>query len=358
MTNQKEPLRDECTIIMREIDSFKDFCRTKIAVLEEENKAIKSKLNELISESDEITRRLLPEKKKHPKKNSVAIDLTSFPLPDELMDRLNRKPVKIVDVGAFELDGQLDLYSELFVRYPSEVVGFEPQNSSVVTKQEGTCVKKILPWAIGDGNNTRFYKTKYPAASSTLRPDDVFLNQFIALPDMLEVVETFEVPTKRLDDIDAVRDCDLLKLDVQGGELKVLEGAAELLKTVTVIMTEVEFSPLYENQPVFSSIDAYIRRHGFFLLNLSNLGYSSFKTGMFNDLNSRLMWADAIYIKEPDRLAKSEPEKILMAVLIAHTVLRDPGLASFLLKIYDDKTTNSLLAAYQAQMHLMRRCHR
>jgi FkbM family methyltransferase len=358
MKNQKKYPRDENGIITQEIDSFKEFCRNKIAVLEEENKVIKQKLGELICENDEITRRLLPERAKHPQKNSIAFDLTSFPLPGEMMEMLDGKPVKIVDVGALELEGHLDLYSELFARYPSEVVGFEPQNSSTVTKQEGTCLKKIFPWAIGDGSKTVFYRTKYPAASSTLRPDGVFLNQFIALPDMLEVDETFEVSTKRLDDIDELRDCDLLKIDVQGGELKVLEGASDLLDTVSIIMTEIEFSPLYENQPVFSSIDDYLRRHGFFLLNLSNPGYVSFKAGMFNDLNSRLMWADAIYVKEPDRLAKEVPEKIMMAVLVAHMVLRDPGLAASLLEVYDDKTASSFLSAYQAQMHLMRRCHR
>lgn len=340
-----------------EIDSFKEFFQTKIAVLEEENKRIKNKVRELSNENDEIIKLLLPEKKRHLKKNTISFDLTSFALPDEILSQLGGKPVKIVDVGAFELEGQDDLYSELFLRYQSEVVGFEPQNSSIVSKITGKCVKKILPWAIGDGEKTTFYKTKYPAASSTYPPDLTFLKSFIALPDMLEVAEVFEIDTKKLDDIDEIKDCDLLKLDVQGGELKVLQGAERLLRDVSIIMTEVEFSPVYEKQPVFSCIDSFLRNHGFFLLDLANHGYASFKAGMFNDLKSRLMWADAIYIKQPDILEKGAPEKILMSILLAHMVLRDPSLAAFLLEVYDHKTGSSFLDAYQAQMQLMRRCY-
>ncbi len=85
-----------------EIDSFKEFFQTKIAVLEEENKRIKNKVRELSNENDEIIKLLLPEKKRHLKKNTISFDLTSFALPDEILSQLGGKPVKIVDVGAFE----------------------------------------------------------------------------------------------------------------------------------------------------------------------------------------------------------------------------------------------------------------
>ena len=49
---------------------------------------------------------------------------------------------------------------------------------------------------------------------------------------------------------------DLLKMDVQGGELGILKGANQLLaqQKIDVIYSEVFFVPMYQNQPLFGEI--------------------------------------------------------------------------------------------------------
>ena len=338
-------------------EALKADCAFRLANLEEENKRIKKKISELRHEHDGVVDALLPEKANKKKNAEFARDLTSFPLPDEILKKLAAEPVRIVDVGAFELEGQDDLYADLFARYPCEVFGFEPQNNAIISKKVLKCQKTILPLAIGDGERTRFYRTRYPAASSTFKPNRHLLQKFLALPTMLEVEEECEIDTRRLDDIDEIKECDLLKVDVQGGELNVFAGAKEVCKKASIIITEVEFAPIYERQPLFSDIDSFLRQQGFFLLNLCNLSYSSFRVSLFADLRSRLMWADAVYVKDPGGLAKFTPKKILMAGLIAHMVLRDPSLTCLLLDLYDRRTESSFLSAYQASLHLMRRCY-
>ena len=327
----------------------------RLANLEEENKRIMGEAAQLRKERDALNGKFLPEQNRKNNTPEFPRDLAAFPLPAEILRPLDEKPVTIIDVGAFKLDGQDDLYADLFSAYPSEVFGFEPQNDSIIRATAAKCHKTIFPWAIGDGGETNFFTTKYQAASSTLEPNHDFLRQFLALPTMLEIENQGEVETRRLDDIQEITDCDLLKIDVQGGELKVLEGATKLLSKVSVVMTEVEFAPVYKNQPLFSDIDSFLRGQGFFLLDLYNKGYASFEAGVFGDIHSRLMWADAVYIKEPQQFNNFNQHKLLKALLIAHIILHDPSLSCLLLEIYDKHNNSALLDAYREQMFIIRR---
>ena len=148
-----------------------------------------------------------------------------------------------------------------------------------------------------------------------------------------------------------------MKIDVQGGEMKVLRGATDLLLKASIIMTEVEFAPIYKNQPLFSDIDAFLREHGFFLLDLYNESHVPYKASLFGDLKSRLMWADAVYVKEMKKLETLGRNKILKALIISHIILHDPSLSCQLLELYDKINESAFQNVYQAQMHLMRRCY-
>jgi len=55
----------------------------------------------------------------------------------------------------------------------------------------------------------------------------------------------------------------LLKLDVQGYEVQVLEGAAETLKKVDYVLLEASFRPLYEGEKTFLDIARMMEARGF-----------------------------------------------------------------------------------------------
>jgi len=79
----------------------------------------------------------------------------------------------------------------------------------------------------------------------------------------------------------------LIKFDIQGGELKALQGATRLLKDSTLLIyTEVLFNPLYNDGAIFSEIDLFLRKHGFVLYDIYKPKYDS---------NSLLLWGNAIY---------------------------------------------------------------
>jgi len=56
---------------------------------------------------------------------------------------------------------------------------------------------------------------------------------------------------------------DLLWLDLQGFELNVLKAAPNIMKTVKIIYTELEFVEAYEGQYLFKDVDQWLKKNGF-----------------------------------------------------------------------------------------------
>lgn len=83
---------------------------------------------------------------------------------------------------------------------------------------------------------------------------------------------------------------DILKMDIQGGELQALKGAAELLGrgAISVIALEVLFKPLYKAQPLFWDVADHLRGFGYGLHGLFECHYHSRNPNV-------LSWADAIF---------------------------------------------------------------
>jgi hypothetical protein len=81
----------------------------------------------------------------------------------------------------------------------------------------------------------------------------------------------------------------------------VYRGAEQILKNVLVIHTEVEFVPMYKNQPLFADIDAHLRERGFAFHRMGVAG-RAFKPLIANNnpnmMLSQMLWADAIYIRD------------------------------------------------------------
>jgi FkbM family methyltransferase len=81
----------------------------------------------------------------------------------------------------------------------------------------------------------------------------------------------------------------LLKIDTQGYDLRVLQGATSLLKTGAVdhVLIELNFLPLYENQPAPEEIIAFLRGHGLSLVDF----YEKCRR------EQRLAWCTALFRK-------------------------------------------------------------
>ena len=79
----------------------------------------------------------------------------------------------------------------------------------------------------------------------------------------MRVVRERPIETHRLDDVPESANVDYLKIDVQGAELDILHGSTRRLARAVVVHTEVEFAPLYSEQPLFSDVDKALREAGY-----------------------------------------------------------------------------------------------
>jgi len=84
-----------------------------------------------------------------------------------------------------------------------------------------------------------------------------------------DVLEDLQVQTLSLDDLVGDRDVDVLKIDVQGAEMDVLEGGERALARTRAVLLEMNFFSQYEGDATFDTLHAEMIRRGFELVNVS-----------------------------------------------------------------------------------------
>lgn len=119
-----------------------------------------------------------------------------------------------------------------------------------------------------------FYFTQSPGTASMFAPSER-LHRLYPSETSVRAVSTVTATTidhwvaQQRDARQGGPELHLMKFDIQGGELKALTGAADVLRTTTLaVYTEVFFNPLYEGGALWSEIDLCLRKSGFVLYTL------------------------------------------------------------------------------------------
>jgi FkbM family methyltransferase len=99
--------------------------------------------------------------------------------------------------------------------------------------------------------------------NSLYAPDEKAFESF----PQLEEASAEEVQVERLDAVaaDFMTDADtvFLKIDTQGGELAILEGATGILDQLAMLQLEVAVEPVYRGEPVWMEVLAPVHDYGF-----------------------------------------------------------------------------------------------
>jgi protein O-GlcNAc transferase len=259
--------------------------------------------------------------------------------------------LKIVDVGAMSLGEGTDAYSRLTSATPCDVYGFEPGAKALAElKASAKPRHHYLPYFIGDGSPRTFYECNFNMTSSLFEPNMDLLAKF---QHLVQVQKTHAVETKRLDDIPELDGTDFLKVDVQGAELMVFEGAGRILDNALVVHTEVQFVPLYKGASLFGEIDTYLRSKGFLLHRLTQVG-RTFKPLVFmNDVTamlSQVLWGDAVYVRDFMQFDQLSGAALLKLATILHETCRSVDMAALALASYDRQNGSNLQQAYLAKL--------
>ena len=205
--------------------------------------------------------------------NSTKAELTKVKRWSAWLDR----NITVMDVGCRW--GFADAWASLGSR--ATVIGFDPDAAEcerLRANYSGPCDVRFVPVALGaTQGRAPLFVTEDPACSSLFEPDPVLT---ATMPELAvaRFARTTEVELTTLDSSATqlgVAEVDFLKLDTQGAELMVLQGAEASLRSTRALEVEVEFNPIYRGQPLFGDIDAHLRARGFVLWRLKNLAHYS-----------------------------------------------------------------------------------
>lgn len=262
-------------------------------------------------------------------------------------------PAVILDIGAGDhpdYPAGLGPFERLSETGDAVLVGFEGDTRTFgALKAKETPNRRYLNYFVGDGRDRTFYATNNVFTGSLYRPNRTLIDSFGGLGEIMQVVEEIPVKTVRLDDIAELTDVDAIKIDVQGAELDVFRGAERLLGGVMTIISEVEFVPLYEDQPLFGDVDAFLRGKGFLLHHLPPCqGRMIAPVRSSNPAvgGSQSMWSDAIFTRDFRSFPDLPVEKLWKLAAILHDALRFFDFVSRILHVLDQRTGSTALTAY------------
>lgn len=202
----------------------------------------------------------------------------SIQIKKELLQKFNScDKLVIFDIGCCEGEDSIK-YTILFPY--SKIYSFEPlpDNYKIacknIKKMELKNIKlynlalsdrneeAVFYVSSGNPNNKASEKWNYGnKSSSLLKP-----NQIKNIYEWLKFNKEIIVKTTTLNDIfrqEKIDHIDLIHMDVQGAELKVLAGAGEMLKKIKMIWLEVETVELYKSQPLKKNIENFFKTNHF-----------------------------------------------------------------------------------------------
>ncbi|MGI9254419.1 MAG: FkbM family methyltransferase, partial [Thermomicrobiales bacterium] len=223
-----------------------------------------------------------------PKRSGAAVEPGN---PLAALTALCPDAAVIVDVGAHHGHGVVDYLAN----FPGAMVyAFEPapENAAALAERLAGHGARVrwFPSAVGDHEGAVVLNlNEHDGTHSVLALGDRANWQTPVQPR-----GSVEVPLTTLDRFAAeqgIGTIDILKLDIQGGELAALRGAAGLLArgAVRVILCEVEVQPLYAGQPLIWEIGQHLHEAGFALTHFFPGG---------RDATGRILaWGDAVFVR-------------------------------------------------------------
>ena len=272
-----------------------------------------------------------------------------------------RWPLTLIDVGA--RGGLQPNWSN--ARRHLRHVGFEPDPTEYARLVAGADPRRALfiNAAVGrEAGRAALNVGRLGGTSSLSTPDMEFLRRFPD-PERYEVIRQVEIETDRLDALlprHGVSEPDFIKLDTQGAELAILEGARDTLgRSVFGLEIEVLFAPMYREQPTFGEIDELLRGLGFQLFDLRPSYWKRAAGARYGGPKGQLVFADVLYLKteqgfqhQLEAIGDATERRARLLRALAVSLLY--GYVDYAIELYEPNREclgNELSAAIEAALH-------
>ena len=191
-------------------------------------------------------------------------------------------PITVIDVGAAK--GTPELYNafpDSFYLLIEPLKVFEKVLIKWLTHIKG--IYNIAAAGSKKGSVT------FNVHSSHLEGSSILKETMGAYADGVEVI----VPVIRIDDVieeNKLKGPFLIKVDVQGAELDVLDGALKALANAEVVVLEVSLFEFMKGAPQFYNVISYMKNHGFVAYDIIH--------GWNRPLDNALGQVDVVFVKE------------------------------------------------------------
>ncbi|NOX75982.1 MAG: FkbM family methyltransferase [Gammaproteobacteria bacterium] len=231
----------------------------------------------------------------------------------------------MLEVGARPADDELENFYLLLDHFPgSRINGFEVDDQLCdEMNRKAAEGARYFPTALGRTEETRpFYETQNPLCSSLYRPNEDLIARYNNM-EMASLKSTGSIDTVSLDHFvqsNAIGAIDFIKIDIQGAELEVFQGGVQSLEDVVFIVSEVEFVPQYERQPLFGDVSAFLSGRGFMFHKFLGFGGRALKPVVLNNNPSfpvQHIWSDAVFLQDILALETLPADKLLKLGVLA-----------------------------------------
>jgi FkbM family methyltransferase len=221
---------------------------------------------------------------------TLSINIGNDPIQD-MARLLKAHPVKsIVDGGAHTGHFSRQMASAL---PSSKIEAFEPASETyralkrAIAKWPGIRAHKL---ALGAASEIRTFHNNAAPQTSSLKCATVDGEKYFG--GLITETGREDVLIVALGDFcreHGIDQIDIIKLDLQGGEMDALKGAGDMVATAMIVFIEVCFLRIYEDSALFSDLDMFLRSKGFDLYQVYDLVRSP--------SDGRLLHGDAMFVQ-------------------------------------------------------------
>ncbi len=230
--------------------------------------------------------------------HKTGFDIRRFPTRDQRMLLKYLKDNNVND--CFDVGANTGQYAKLIrsMGFMGNIFSFEPQKNAFQQLSKSATDDtywKVYNFGLGNiAGKSVINISKNSVSSSILDINELLVE---VVPET-EYISREDIQVNRIDSFIkeiAFKNRFFLKIDAQGFESKILEGAEGCFNDIYALQLELSCISLYKGEKLFDEMKLFIESKGFFL--------SSIESGFADPKSGRLLQVEAVFLREEKRIS-------------------------------------------------------